>query len=111
MTIPESFFASEQLHLRDVELSDGSTYQIHFKELTGLDVRRWQDQQNSENDNVRREAIVNLLVLGVANEDGTPAFTLEQARTLKPNPMGALFAALLDVNGATKKAQDKLGND
>jgi hypothetical protein len=111
MTIPQTFFVSEELQVRDVKLSDGSIHQIHFKELPALDFRRWHENEKSEDPNIRLEAITKLLVLGVYNEDGTPGFTLEQARKLKGGAMAAIFEALLDVNGASTKKQEKLGND
>lgn len=111
MTIPQSFFVSEEIRVRDVKLSDGSVHQIHFRELPALDFRRWHENEKSEDQKVRHEAIANLLVIGVCNEDGSPGLTLDQAKKLKGGAMAAIFEALLDVNGASTKAKDKLGND
>lgn len=111
MTIPAEFFASDEVRVRDVKLSDGSVHQIHFKELTGLDFRRWHEDSRSEDPKVRHLSMANLLVLGVVNEDGTQGLTLDQAKKLKAGAMASIFEALLDVNGASSKAQDKLGND
>lgn len=111
MTIPQEFFVSEEIRVRDVKMSDGVEYPIHFKELSALDFRRWNENEKSADAEVRLEAICGLLVLGVCNEDGTPGLTMAQARKLKGGAMAAIFEALLDVNGATSKAQEKLGND
>lgn len=111
MILPESCFASPELHARSITLEDGSVHTIHFKELPALEFRAWRQRETSDNEGIRLAAIAHLLVAGVCNPDGTPALTMEQAKRLKAGPLGALTAALFEVNGATSAAQEQQGNE
>lgn len=111
MSLHENFFVSTQIHERSVLLPDGESHAVHFRELTALEFKRWHDQENSEDPEVRHLAMAHLLVAGVCDPDGKPALTIAQAKKLKGAAMTALVEALLDINGVSAKAKEKQGND
>jgi len=110
MALPDTFFVTPTIHARPVKLGDAE-HVVHFRELPALDFKIWREQENSDDAGVRLLAMTNLLVAGVCDPDGSRALTIEQAKLLKPDPMTALVAALLEVNGSTSKAQEQLGNE
>lgn len=108
--LPDSCFASPDLHPRQVKLADGAEHTIHFKELSAVEFRAWRQRESAEDEATRFEALPRLIVAGVCNPDGSPGLTLKQAKLLKGQPMNALLSALLDVNGVTASAQASQGN-
>ena len=98
----ESFFVSDDVHERKVELADGSGHTLHFRELPAVEFRKFGLAERSEDDEVRAEAMVRLIAASLCEPDGKPAMTLDQARKLKSHVAAALFDAVLDVNRVHK---------
>lgn len=95
----DSFFVSNTLHEREIELADGSKYVLHFKELPANDFRKFYFSTQSKDDDVRSAAVCKLISMSLCNPDGKPAMTLEKAAQLKPGVEKAIFDALMSVNG------------
>lgn len=98
MSLHKSFFISPALHERKVLLSDGVEHVIHFRELGGHEFVRFREQQRSDDQEIRAQAVPALLALSVCNPDGSPAMTKDQAMKLKASAMSALMTACMEVN-------------
>lgn len=102
MTLPLSFFAAAEIQRREVELPDGSTHTLHFKELPAVEFRKFQIAENSDDENTRASSIAKLIAASLVNEDGTPGITVKDAEQLNGAAANALMTAILDVNGFGK---------
>ncbi|MBC7201939.1 MAG: hypothetical protein H5U29_00250 [Pusillimonas sp.] len=96
--LDDSLFVSSEIHEKEVELSDGKKHKLHFKELSAIEFNRFRISANHDDDEKRAAAILPLIVASLVTPDGKPAITLEKAAQLKPEPMEAIFAAILEVN-------------
>lgn len=99
--IDESLFAGSEVHARMVEVAPGKTVELWFKELPGVNFVRFHQMHASQDDAIKAAAAARLVADCLCNPDGTPAMTYEKACTLKSKPLNAIFAAVLEVNGAT----------
>ena len=97
--LPDSLFVSTRIHPRDVTLPDGTTHALHFRELPAVEFITFSNLHRSGNEDVRAGAACRLVAAGLCEADGKPALSVERALTLKPEPLNALFEALMDVNG------------
>lgn len=104
--IDASFFVSSAAQKRAVELPDGQTHELFFKEIPAVEFRRFSLAEQSEDENVRVGSIAKLICVSLCNEDGSPAITFEQAMMLKAGAMNAIFAQVLIVNGQDNKKKD-----
>jgi hypothetical protein len=98
MSLNESFFVSEKLHEKTVELPDGSKHVLHFREVPAPIFVRFRDQQNSESEAVRAAAVANLIAESLREPDGKSAITVEKAMKLNVAAAQALMAAVMEVN-------------
>lgn len=103
MTIDESFFTSNTIHPKEVTLSDGVPHTLHFRELGGHEFIRFRQEQASDDPDVSAKAVPRLIAAALCEPDGKPALTEAKALTLKPEPMKAIMAALMEVNTFTEK--------
>lgn len=103
MNLSESFFVSEKLHEKTVELSNGEKHVLHFRELPGSEFSRFRDHQNSDDQEVRIMAIPRAIQASLRTPDGKEAITTEQAMKLKAPVMNALLTAAMEVNTFTEK--------
>lgn len=104
--LTDSCFATET-HMRPVTLPDGNVHELHFRELTSAEFRRFQLAEQSADPVVRSGSIALLISLSLVTPEGKPAITYDKAMTLKPKASNALTAAVLDVNGMGKDAEAK----
>ncbi len=94
----DGFFVSDEIHERTVELGDGSTHTLHFRELPVTELRRFAQAERSEDDDIRAASVSKLIAASLCDQDGKPAMSAEQAGQLKPKVANAIFAALMSVN-------------
>jgi hypothetical protein len=97
--IDPAFFTKEALVTREVALPDGSKHQIHFRELSAMEFRRFQLSEQSGDDEKRAGSMASLISASVCDPDGKTAMTVPQANRLSPAAANALVTAILDVNG------------
>lgn len=104
MSLNESFFVSEELHEKKVQLPDGSEHVLHFRELPAQEFIQYRNEQASDDPEIRKLAVARLIARALVNPDGSPALTDDQAKKLKPAAATALMAAIMEVNsfGAKK---------
>ena len=98
--LDESLFVGSDLHKRDVEIG-GKSHELWFKELPAVDFIRFHALTSSADENARAGAAAKLIAACVVNPDGTQAMSHEKALTLKTQPLNAIFAAVLEVNGGS----------
>lgn len=98
-----AFFVAAGPVPRQVELPDGSTHTLHFKQLPGIAFRRYHMAESSADEAQRVESILHLICESLCEADGKPALTITKARQLTAGAMGALFTAVLEVNGYAGK--------
>lgn len=105
MALDNSLFVSDQIHEREVELSDGRKHRLHFRELPVVEFRRFHLAEASGDEDARANSLAKLIAASVVEPDGTPALTVKDAARLRPDAANAILAAILDVNGfvAAKK--------
>lgn len=97
--LDKSFFVSTEIQPREVELPDGKTHTLYFKELPAVEFNRYFNSIKSTDEDVSLLASAKLVVAGLCEADGSPALTLEQAALLKPGPLGVILDNLRYVNG------------
>lgn len=106
MTLPTSFFITDELHEREVTLADGSVHKMYFREVPAVQFRRFVNDEASDNEDRRAESMARLVVASLCTAEGKPAITLGDARRLKVDPLTALFKAALDVNRAQEQEKN-----
>lgn len=98
--LDDSLFAGDTLHERDVEVSPGKTFKMHFKELPAVTFIKFHNLSGMGDEDARAGATARLIAESLCNPDGTRAMTTEKALMLKPGPLRALFEAVMSVNAA-----------
>jgi hypothetical protein len=107
MTLPAALFVNAELQTRAVVMPDGSSVELHFRELPAVEFRRFQIAEGSDDDEKRAASISRLIVASLVEPDGKPALTLADAARLKGSAANAILAAILEVNGfGEKKSAD-----
>ncbi|MFW8566149.1 hypothetical protein [Orrella sp. 11846] len=101
--LDSSFFVSDVVHTREVELADGSTHTLHFKELPAGVFRRFALDNQNDNEDVRVDSMARIVAAGLVTPEGKPALTFEQAKRLKAEPMLRIFEAIQEVNAPDPK--------
>ncbi len=94
----ESLFVSDAVQVHDVTLADGKVYKLHFKEYSGAAFAQYALAIRSDDPQVRSQAPAILIAASVCNPDGSSALSFTKACTLKPAPMNAIFAKVMEVN-------------
>jgi hypothetical protein len=105
--LDKSLFVGDGIEEMDVQLADGTTHKMYFKEYSGVTFARYALAAQSKNIEQRSLAMAMLISASVCNPDGTLALTLDQASKLKPEGMTALFAAVLKANHVGQEDQAK----
>jgi len=96
--LDKAFFVSQDVHEKEVELADGSKHILYFKEIRAVELQKFRIAQQSADEDVQAGALAKLIAAGLCEPDGKPAITYDQAVLLKPEPMNALFAKIMEVN-------------
>lgn len=106
--LDKSFFVSPELFDRTVTLPGGVEHKLKFRQVANVEFRRFGLANNSKDEDERAESIALLIAASLCNEDGSPALTKDEARSLTAPAANALFQAVVDVNnlGATKEGND-----
>lgn len=94
---------SPEPQARMVMLGDGSTHELHFKQLPAAHFRRYFTVLQSGDEARQSHAVAGLIADSLCNPDGTPALTVEEAALLTAPAERAITDALMDVNGLGKK--------
>lgn len=106
MPYDDSFFVSAKVHDKEVELADGSKHTVWFKELSAVAFRAFQIAEHSQDLDERISSMPKLIAASVCEPDGTLAMNLERAKTLKPEVMNKLVAAILEINNIGGRAKN-----
>jgi hypothetical protein len=99
MSLPASFFASEQLHERSVELPDGSTHTLHFRQVPAVEFRKFVFAERSTDESIQAGSAAKLIAASLCDAEGKPAIGYTQALKLNPAATKSLLAAVMSVNG------------
>lgn len=102
----ESLFVSDKLHERTVELPDGSTHVLHFKELPAVTFRAFHLAEKSSDEDVQTGSVAKLIAASLCDPDGKPAMTYAKVLTIKPAAANAFVQEILAVNGFGDKAKN-----
>lgn len=98
--LDDDLFAGDKLHAREVEVSPGKTVTLHFRELPATAFIKFHNIASTSDEDAKAGAAARLIAESLCNPDGSRAMPLDKALTLKPIPLNALFAAVLEVNAA-----------
>ena len=103
MSLASSLFVSADVKTREVELPNGEKHTLHFKELPAVEFRKFQLAESSENEEVKAQSMIKLIVASLCEPDGKPALTVKDAARLNSSAANAIIAAILEVNGFGRK--------
>lgn len=99
MTLSATLFISEAPQARVVTLADGSSHEMHFKQLPASEFRRFFLAMQSADEAAQGQAMAKLIAASICEPDGKPALTVKQAMLLTPAAEKAIGDAVLSVNG------------
>ncbi len=97
--ITDDMFASDAIVEHEVTLGDGSKHTMYFKELKAIEWRQHMEAESSKDPKTRDASAAKLISRSLVEQDGRRALTLQQAAKLKPSVAGAIFLAILRING------------
>ena len=98
-SLDASLFISDKVHERQVELPDGTTHTLYFRELPAAEFRKFHLAEQSDDENLRANSMIRLVAASLCEPNGKSALTVGRAAQLKPQALGAIFAKVLEVNG------------
>jgi hypothetical protein len=101
----DDLMVSTEIHEKPVQLADGTTRKLYFRELPADDYRRFQIDESSDDEDKRAGSVARMIAASMCEPDGKPALTVEQARKLKPHVSRRLFETVLSLNEAGKKGE------
>lgn len=96
-------FVTEQIHERPIELPNGRTATLYFRELTTAELRRYRMDEQSEDETVQLNAMARLICLSLVDPDGKTALTYDEATHLKPRVTDKIIAAIMELNDFQKR--------
>jgi len=96
--LDQSFFVSQEVHEKEVTLADGGKHVLYFKEIPAVEYQKFRLAQQSQDEDVQAGSLAKLIAASLCEPGGEPAISYEQALLLKPEPMNALFAKIMEVN-------------
>lgn len=99
--LDDSLFVSDTIHEREVDIGGGKKVKLHFKELPATDFIRFRIAAASENVDARAGAAARVVSAGLVDPSGAPAITYERALRLKPVPLNAIFAVVMEVSSGS----------
>lgn len=102
--ITDDMFASDAIVEHEVTLGDGKKRTLYFKELSAIEWKQHMEAENSKDPKVRKESAVRLIARSLVEPDGRRALSVAQAARLKPAVSGAIFMAILRLNGILSTA-------
>ncbi len=89
--LPSSFFVSNEIVAREVELPDGSRHDLHFRVPSAIAYRRFLVAESSQDVAVRASSPAHLIAATLCDAEGKLVLTFDQACQLNPAAMAALF--------------------
>lgn len=92
--LDKSYFITQQVHQRKIELGDGKEHTIYLKELTNVQWRRHALVESNGTNEERADEVARLVSQCMVNADGSQAVTFEEAVTLKTSIVIHLFDAI-----------------
>lgn len=101
------FFSDGTLYPMRIKVGDVEGV-VYVRKLPVTDLRRFQLETASPDDNVRMVSGLNALVKSIRREDGSPHMTFEQAKKLKASAVAELMRVFVAVN--MDKSDDDAGN-
>ncbi|ARP89825.1 hypothetical protein CAL14_05580 [Bordetella genomosp. 9] len=89
-------------------LPDGTEHSFFFKEYSGAAYTAHLYASRSSDPEIRGGAFAILVADSLCDEEGKAVLTVEQAKTLKPEVLAAMFVVVEKLN---KKREDDAGKD
>jgi len=106
-TLPAGLFVNrEKIHERPIELGDGTKHMLYFREVTLAELRRYRQDEGSEDETVRLNAIARLIAQSLVTPDGQPALSYEQATMLKPRVSDRMTSEIMKLNDFKKQEEE-----
>lgn len=101
----DDMFVSDAIIERAVKLGDGTERTLYFKQLTALEMKQHFVAERSTDPGVADESTARLIARSLVEPSGSPAITPDRAARLKPAVSGAIYWAILEVNGVMTPAK------
>ena len=105
MSLPASFFVSEQLHERNVEMPDGSVHALHFRQVPAVEFRKFVFAERSSDESTQAGSAAKLISASLCDADGKPSLSYTQALKLNAAATKSLLDAVMSVNGLDDKEE------
>lgn len=108
----QAFFMGVEVVEKEIELGDGSKHMLHFRRVDSLRWKQYQVDIGSQDARRMAEAVHRLVMWSLCDAKGNPVLTWEQALSLKPEVLDAMWAAVQEVcrpSGAAKKKSQPEG--
>jgi len=101
--LTDDMFVSDAIIEHPVKLGDGSERTLYFKQLTAVEMKQHFEAERSPDAKIRKESAARLIAKSLVEPDGRRAMDPQRAAVLKPAVSGAIFMAILEVNGMLPK--------
>lgn len=101
--ITDDMFASDSVIEKEVTLGDGAKRTLYFRELTAIEFKQHIAAEQSKDPKVRDNSSARLIAKSLVEPDGRRALSAARAATLKPAVSGAIFMAIMEINGVLAK--------
>lgn len=95
----DDMFADDAIIEHEVQLADGKPHTMYFKGLTALEWKLHLEAESSKDNKVRRASTARLIAKSLVEPNGKRALTPQRAAQLKPAVSGAIFLAIMQING------------
>lgn len=102
-----AFLVSAAPEKRVVKMPDGSEHELHFRQVSAAEFRRYQLDYGSEDESKQSMAVQNLIAASLCNPDGTAALTADEAAGLTMAGVSALLPHVLLANGIGAESPGK----
>lgn len=97
--LTDDMFASDAIIEHEVTLGDGVKRTLYFKQLGAIDFRAHLEAERSPDPKIRKESTARLIAKCLVEPDGRRAMNAARAAQLKPTVSGAIFVAIMEING------------
>ena len=99
----DDMFVSDAIIEHPVKLGDGTERTLYFRQLTAVEMKQHFEAERSKDPKIRKESAARLIAKSLVEPDGRRALDPQRAAVLKPAVSGAIFMAILEVNGMLPK--------
>ncbi len=103
----DDMHASGAIIEKEITLPDGKKHTMYFKELNAIEFRQHILAEQSKDPKVRDQSASRLIAKCLVEPDGRRAMSAARAATLKPAVSGAMFMAIMEINGVIPRRSAK----